>query len=124
MMKRVLILASVTGFVVLLGSWPGVGVDRASGAALSAAGSPAPQAGQAMQMGTPMQDMMKMHEKMMTEMKATQAKLDEIAKAMNSATGQAKVSPMAELLNELVRSHRMMGDHMATMHQHMMKMGK
>ena len=126
MTKRVWLLASVIGLVVLFGSWPGgVGVDRAIGSAISAAGSPVPQAGEAkMQMGMPMQDMMKMHEKMMAEMKASQAKLDELAKTMNSAAGQAKVSAMAEVLNELVRSHRMMGDHMGSMHQHMMKMGK
>ena len=118
MTKRVWLLASVIGLVVLFGSWPGgVGVDRAIGSAISAAGSPVPQAGET-------QDMLKMHEKMMAEMKASQAKLDELAKTMNAAPGQAKVGAMAELLNELVRSHRMMGDHMGSMHQHMMKMGK
>jgi hypothetical protein len=119
MVKRIVFLA-VVGCSLLLGAWPGADGDHAIGAAVS----PAPQTGQGMQMGMPMQDMMKMHEKMMAEMKASQAKLDELAKSMNSAAGPAKVSAMADLLNELVRNHRMMGDHMGTMHQHMMKMGK
>jgi len=77
-----------------------------------------------MQMGMPMQDMMKMHEKMMADMKASQTKLDDLVKKMNSAAGEVRVNAMAELLNELVRGHRTMGDHMGAMHQHMMKMGK
>jgi uncharacterized Rossmann fold enzyme len=77
-----------------------------------------------MPMGMPMQDMMKMHEKMMADMKVSQATLDELAAKMNSTTGEAKINAMAELLSELVRGHRTMGDHMGSMHQHMMKMGK
>jgi hypothetical protein len=123
MVRRIALLGSVIGLVVVFGSSPGVGVDPSIGAAVRAAGA-VQQPAQGMQMGMPMQDMMKMHEKMMADMKASQAKLDDLAKKMNSATGEAKVSAMAELLNELVRDHRMMGDHMGTMHQHMMKMGK
>jgi hypothetical protein len=123
MVRRIALLGSVIGLVVVFGSSPGVGVDPSIGAAVRAAG-PVQQSAQGTQMGMPMQDMMKMHEKMMADMKASQAKLDDLAKKMNSATGEAKVSAMAELLNELVRDHRMMGDHMGTMHQHMMKMGK
>ena len=123
MVRRIALLGSVIGLVAVFGSSPGVGVDPSIGAAVRAAGA-VQQPAQGMQMGMPMQDMMKMHEKMMADMKASQAKLDDLANKMNSATGEAKVTAMAELLNELVRDHRMMGDHMGTMHQHMMKMGK
>lgn len=122
MVKRVALLASVIGLVVF-GSSPGVSVGQSVGAVVRAAG-PVAQSGQGMQMGMPMQDMMKMHEKMMADMKASQAKLDDLAKKMNSATGDAKVSAMADVLNELLRDRRMMVDHMGSMHQHMMKMGK
>lgn len=124
MVKRVAFLALALGLVVVFGSSPVAGVDRSSGATVAAAGSPIGQGGQGMQMGMPMQDMMKMHEKMMADMKASQAKLDDLAQKMNSATGEARVNAMAELLNEFVRGHRTMGDHMGTMHQHMMRMGK
>src|SRR5512138_2354935 len=38
-----------------------------------------------------MQDMMKMHEQMMAEMRAGNAKLEELVKHMNAAKGEAKV---------------------------------
>ncbi|HSQ03035.1 MAG TPA: hypothetical protein VLN59_03295 [Burkholderiales bacterium] len=109
----------VVVFVLL----PGTRVNYSTGIVVHAAGS-APQSAQTMPMGMPMQDMMKMHEKMMADMKASQTKLDDLAKKMNSTTGEAKVNAMAELLNEFVRDHKMMGDHMASMHDQMMKMGK
>jgi hypothetical protein len=74
----------------------------------------------AMQRGMSMPDMMKMHEKMMADMKASQATLDGLATKMNSAAGDAKIAAMADLLNELVRRHQQMGEHMGGMHQHMM----
>lgn len=81
-----------------------------------------PQAqGRGMQ-GMPMNptEMNAMHEKMMAEMKSSHARLDELVKKMNSSTGDPKVNAMAELLTEIVRQHRSMGDHMGMMHQHMM----
>jgi hypothetical protein len=71
-----------------------------------------------------MQDMMKMHEQMMAEMKANDAKLDALVKDMNAATGDAKVNAMATVVNELVRQHRAMHGRMGQMHQHMMGMGR
>lgn len=122
MTKRIpgLIPAIALVFVVV----PSVSGDGAFGSAAQATATATRQTGQGMQMGMSMQDMMKMHEKMMADMKAEQAKLDELVKKMNSATGDAKVSVMAELLTEIVRDHRTMGERMDTMHQHMMKMGK
>ena len=71
-----------------------------------------------------MQDMTKMHEQMMAEMKAGDAKLDALAKEMNAATGEARVNAVAAVVDELVRQHRAMHGHMGQMHQHMMGMGR
>jgi hypothetical protein len=66
------------------------------------------------------QDMMKMHEQMMAEMKAGDAKLDALVKDMNAATGQVKVTAIAAVVNELVQQHKAMHGHMGQMHQQMM----
>jgi hypothetical protein len=67
-----------------------------------------------------MQDMMKMHEQMMAEMKAGDAKLDALVKDMNSATGGTKIDAVAAVVNELVRQHQAMHGRMGQMHQQMM----
>jgi vancomycin resistance protein YoaR len=73
---------------------------------------PAPQSG--------MNDMMKMHEKMMSDMKAAEARLDALAKTMNAASGDAKTNAIAAVVNELVAQHKSMHAHMNEMHQQMM----
>jgi hypothetical protein len=82
--------------------------------------APAPQAAQpAGQAG--MGDMMKMHEKMMAEMKAADARLDALVKTMNAAAGgDAKTTAIAAVVNELVAGHKRMHAHMNEMHQQMM----
>jgi hypothetical protein len=67
-----------------------------------------------------MQDMMKMHEQMMAEMKANRTTLDALAKEMNAASGGAKVDAIAAVVNELVRQQNAMHDRMGHMHEHMM----
>jgi hypothetical protein len=67
-----------------------------------------------------MQNMMKMHQQMMAEMKAADAKLDALVKAMNAATGDTKVTALAVVVNELVQQHKAMHEHMGHMHQEMM----
>ena len=67
-----------------------------------------------------MQDMMKMHEQMMAEMKTADSKLDALVKEMNAATGDAKVNAVATVVAELVRQHRSMHERMGQMHQQMM----
>jgi hypothetical protein len=75
------------------------------------------------QQGPNMQDMMKMHEQMMADMKAADAKLDALVKDMNAATGNAKVTAIAVVVTELVRQNRSMHEHMGQMHQQMMGRG-
>ncbi len=76
------------------------------------------QGDETLQKGT----MMEMHQKMMQKREQMKqhcqmmdAKLGELANAMNSAEGEAKVEAMATLLNELVSQRE-------SMHQMMMKM--
>jgi hypothetical protein len=66
------------------------------------------------------QEMMKMHEQMMAEMKAADSKLDALVKDMNAATGDAKVNAVAVVVTELVRQQKSMHDRMGQMHQQMM----
>jgi hypothetical protein len=71
-----------------------------------------------------MQDMMKMQEQMMAEMKAGDAKLDALVKDMNAANGEAKVKAIAAVVNELVQQHKAMHGRMGQMHQQMMMGGR
>ena len=88
-------------------------------------------------------DMMKMHEQMMAQMKAGEAKLDALVADMNAASGSAKVDAVAAVVTELVRQQtsgrcatrlasaglpvRSCGpavhQHMGQMHGHMMSRG-
>ena len=68
-----------------------------------------------------MGDMMQRHEQMMAEMKAADAKLDELVRAMNAATGEAKVTAMAQVVTELARQQQTMHRRMGMMDQ--MSMG-
>jgi hypothetical protein len=67
-----------------------------------------------------MADMMKMHETMMAETKAAEARLDALVKTMNAASGDAKVAAIAAVVNEMVAQQKTMHSHMHEMHQHMM----
>jgi hypothetical protein len=67
-----------------------------------------------------MPDMKKMHEQMMADMKAGDAKLDALVSEMNAASDTAKVNAIAAVVSELVRQHKAMHQHMGQMHQHMM----
>jgi hypothetical protein len=67
-----------------------------------------------------MQAMMKMHEQMMAEMTAGDAKLDALVQAMSSATGAGKVDAVASVVSELVRQQKAMHTHMGQMHSQMM----
>ena len=89
-----------------------------SGAAVRAQGAAAPPAQPAAQSG--MGDMMKMHEKMMAEMKTAEGRLDALVKAMNASSGDAKTNAIAAVVNELVAQHKLMHAHMSEMHQQMM----
>ncbi len=61
-----------------------------------------------------------MHQQMMADMKADNAKLADLAKQMNAASGNAKLDATVAVVNELVRQHQAMADHMSKMSEHMM----
>jgi hypothetical protein len=104
--------------VVVALSATGPGFDAAE-----AAQSQPPQ-GTAQPQQPGMQNMMKMHEQMMADMKAWDAKLDALVKDMNAANGEAKVTAIAAVVNELVQQHKTMHGHMGQMHQQMMMGGR
>ena len=64
--------------------------------------------------------MMKMHDQMMAETRATDARLDALVKDMNSATGNAKVDAVTAVVNELARQNKAAHERMGQMHQQMM----
>lgn len=64
--------------------------------------------------------MMAEHEKMMTEMKTTDQRLDDLVGKMNAASGQAKVDAVATVVTEIVAQRKTMRDRMMQMHQRMM----
>ena len=119
MMKRLTFFAS-TLLVFALAFSAGV-LNLATGLAAQA---PSPQGSQSRgQTPSNMQDMMKMHEQMMAEMKAADSRLDALVKDMNAASGEAKVNAVAAVVTELVRQQKSMHDRMGQMHQQMMMGG-
>jgi hypothetical protein len=64
------------------------------------------------------------HEHMMAEMKAADAKLEALVKGMNAVTGDARISAIAQVVNELVRQQKAMHEQMATMDHQMMMGGR
>jgi hypothetical protein len=60
------------------------------------------------------------HDKMMSDMKAADARLEALAQTMTSASGNDKVRAMQELLTELVQNQVDMHRQMSMMHDHMM----
>jgi hypothetical protein len=115
MMKRLTVGAVV---MVIFGFTFGLrSLNLATDAAAQTASSQAAQA------PSNMQDMMKMHEQMMAEMKAADSRLDALVKDMNAATGDAKVNTIATVVTELVRQQKSMHDRMGQMHQQMMMGG-
>jgi hypothetical protein len=94
--------------------------------------TPPPPAAQKMKMEMPgkpgmmdekmMEDsMMAHHKEMMAKMEAMDARLDELVKTMNAATGSKKTNAVAAVINELVAQRKQMREHMMAMQPEMMK---
>lgn len=77
--------------------------------------------GKMSEMGDSGGQMMAMHEQMMADMKAGDARLDGKIDAMNAARGNAKTLAMAAVINEMATQHKQMMAKMATMHSQMME---
>jgi hypothetical protein len=67
-----------------------------------------------------MGDMGSMHAKMMADMKAMDARLDQKVAAMNEAKGKTKVDAMAAVINEMAAQRKEMMAKMSSMHDAMM----
>jgi hypothetical protein len=113
MTKRVPFVIAVAVIGLALGWLPGT-LSTPSGSAVVSA------AGQERRGMMQMPEMMKMQDKMMADMKASQSKMDQLVTKMNAATGDAKISVMAELMTELVREHRAMSEGFGSIDQQMM----
>jgi hypothetical protein len=57
-------------------------------------------------------DMMKMDEQILAEMKAAESRLDALVNNMNAATGEARITAMTAVVNELALQHKAMRGHM------------
>jgi hypothetical protein len=112
MMTRLTIGASVLTILAFIPS-----ARPLDWAANVAAQTPSAQGSQA---ASDMQDMMKMHEQMMAEMKAAGSRLDALIADMNTAKGDAKLNAVAAVVTELVRQQKSMHNRMGEMHQQMM----
>ena len=114
MTKRVLFVVAAALIALTLGGWlPSRLSSPSAGTVVSAAG----QEGRGMMQ---MPEMMKMNDKMMADMKASQGKMDQLVTKMNAATGDAKISVMAELMTELVREHKAMSEGFGNVDRQMM----
>jgi hypothetical protein len=65
--------------------------------------------------------MMAHHKEMMARMEAMDARLDELVKKMNAATGKGKPDAVAAVVNELVAQRKQMREQMMAMQPEMMK---
>lgn len=119
MLKHVMFALSVGfGVVALSQGWVGpAGAHASLHAAAQAAqaphdhaAAPASPAGQSSQPG-----MNGMHQKMMADMKAADEKLSALLATMNTAQGDAKVTAIAQVVNELVLQQKAMHEHMGMM---------
>ncbi|MGE5360743.1 MAG: hypothetical protein ACM3NQ_17135 [Bacteroidales bacterium] len=79
-----------------------------------------PQSKMAADMSAKCQAMMAGHEKMMTEVKAADGRLDDLVAKMNAASGTEKADAAAAVINEMVTQRRTMRDGMMKMQDGMM----
>jgi len=116
MMRRLTLGASIA--LILSSTLPTRSFTLATDVAAQAQSSQGSQPRE--QAASNMQDMMKMHEQMMADMKAADSRLDALVKDMNAANGEARVTAVAAVVTELVRQQRSMHERMGQMHQQMM----
>ena len=116
MMRRLTLGASIV--LLLSSTLPARSFDLVTDVAAQAQSAQSSQPRE--QSPSNMQEMMKMHEQMMAEMKAADSRLDALVKEMNAATGDAKVNAVATVVTELVRQHKSMHERMGHMHEQMM----
>jgi len=107
----------VTGFgAVLISAMPGFAGQMPQGPEPAATAKAPVQSGMAARCQAVMAD----QEKMMTEMKAADQRLDDLVGKMNAASGMEKADATAAVVNEMVTQRRAMRDGMMKMQHEMM----
>jgi hypothetical protein len=104
----------------------GLAVVFGTAGALAQVGTPPPQYGEMTSgkmagMGDQKMQMMAMHEQMMADTKAMDAKMDLKVAEMNAAKGAPKTNAIAAVINEMVSQQKQMMARMATIHGQMME---
>lgn len=92
----------------------------AANAQQSTPGHQEPAAKSQSEMSAKCQEMMAQHDKMMTEMKAADQRLDSLVAKMNAASGQEKIDATAAVVTELVAQRKTMRERMMSRNHHMM----
>ncbi len=105
---------------VVISAMPGLAGQMPQGAQGAAMAKAKPQSGMAGDMAAKCKAMLADREKMMTEMKAADQRLDDLASKMNAASGMAKADATAAVVNEMVTQRRTMRDSMMKMQSGMM----
>jgi hypothetical protein len=109
--------AIAAGFAaVVMSVTPGLAGQMPQGAGHAAMAQAKPDAG----MAAKCQAMMADREKMMTEMKAADQRLDDLVAKMNAASGMEKAEATAVVVNEMIAQRKAMQDGMMKMQQGMM----
>ena len=110
----------VTGIVagcaaVVISAMPSLAGQLPPGTPQAAPAKAKPQSGMAADMAAKCQAMMADQEKMMTEMKGADERLDDLVAKMNAASGLEKANATAAVVNEMVTQRRTMRDGMMKM---------
>jgi septal ring factor EnvC (AmiA/AmiB activator) len=114
--KRIVTVMLASCAAVVMWAVPGLVAQTPQAPKQAATATAKPQAG----MEAKCQAMMAEHEKMMTETKAADQRLDALVATMNAASGPAKADATAAVVSEMVTQRRTMRDGMMKMQQDMM----
>lgn len=105
---------------VLMSAMPSLAGQMPQAPPNAATAKTKPHPRMATDMAAKCQAMMADHEKMMTEMKAADQRLDDLVAKMNAASGAEKGDAIAAVVNEMVTQRRTMRDGMMKMEGGMM----
>ena len=114
--KRIVTAMMAGCAAVVISAVPGLAAQTPHASQHAATDKMKPPAG----MEAKCQAMMAEHEKMMTDMKAADQRLDDLVATMNAASGMEKMAATAAVVTEMVTERRTMRDGMMKMQQDMM----
>ncbi len=120
-LKRFVMVMPAVCAAVVISAMPSLAGQMPKGPGHAAMAQAKPQAGMAADMAAKCQAMLADQEKMMTEMKAADQRLDDLVAKMNAAPGLDKADATAAVVNEMVTQRRTMRDGMMKMEHGMME---